>query len=139
VDLTRSQNYAIIVEEEKKQMVNVVSQVSTEFVSAGSTLHAINDRFARMRSYRNYLSDKFLFGFIVDNHHAKGRELHFINDYGLVYIFNEKTKKFITIIHPRSKQLHHYFKSLGLPIDSRIRSLGVILDIRNKKYKLNNA
>lgn len=120
-------------------MINVVGKVNTEFVSSGSTLHAINDRFSRLRTYRNYLSNTFLFGFLVDNHHEKGRELHFINDYGLVYIFNEKSKKFITIIHPRSKQLYHYFKSLGLPIDNRIRSLGVILDIRNKKYKLNNA
>ena len=124
-------------------MINVVGQVQSNtirnFTSGGNTLHAINDRFSRLRTYRNYLSQNFLYGFVVDHNHKKGQELHFINDYGLVYIFNATSKKFITILHPRSKQLYHYFKSLGLPLDTRIRSLGVILDIRNKKYKLNNA
>lgn len=123
-------------------MVKVVRPLTIDevnkFVPLTISRHFIEDRFARLSAYRPYLSNNYLYGFEVNNGHPKGNELHFINDYGLVYVYNKISKKFITLMHPRSKQLMHYFLSTGLDIPTLVHKLAMILDERNRQYNLND-
>lgn len=108
------------------------------FRPTGDTKHLTDERKERMVVYQKYLSTNFIEGFLVDNGHRNGAERHFINENGLAYIYNDKSKKFITITHLRSGQLYHYFKSTDTPIPMDIKRLGAVLDYRNKMFDLNN-
>jgi hypothetical protein len=123
-------------------MINVVRPLSADFVKSfvplGTTKHLTDDRNERMRAYKPYLSTDYIYGFEVDNNHPNGRELHFINKNGLVYVYNQLSRKFITITHPRSKQLMHYFLSTGLDIPKDIHKLCVVLNERNRVHNLND-
>lgn len=123
-------------------MIKVVGVLSTDavkkFVPLSTSRHLIEDRYARLSAYKPYLSNNYLYGFVVKNGHPKGNELHFINDYGLVYVFNQLSKKFITLMHPRPKQLMHYFLSTGLDIPTIVHKLALTLNDRNRTLNLNN-
>jgi hypothetical protein len=123
-------------------MIKVVRPLSTDdikaFTPVGMTRHLIEERYSRLSAYRPYLSTNYMYGFEVDNGHPKGNELHFVNDYGIVYIYNKNSKRFITITHPRSKQLMHYFLSTGLDIPPVVHKLALVLDERNRTLNLND-
>jgi hypothetical protein len=124
-------------------MINPIRMLTEEefttFKPDGATLHIENERFSRKSAYAKYMSGKIVYAFEVDNHHKNGNEYHFINFYGLVYIFNKQSKKLITITHPRGRQLYHYFSALSIPIPNVVHSMAKELDTRNKRLKLNNA
>lgn len=46
--------------------------------------------------------------FIVDKGHRNGAEIHVITENGLIYIYNQHSKKFITALIARPAQLLRY-------------------------------
>lgn len=117
----------------------VLSQIDVGLVPKRNqkSLH-IFERSDRLRSYAKLFSNNFIHAFLVDTGHEKGKEIHAINNKGLVYVYNKKSKHLITITHPRPKQLKRYFKQLNLNIPEDIEALCISNRIRNEKNDLNN-
>ena len=101
-----------------------------------ATLHAI-ERNKRFEAYKPFLSFNFVECFIVDKNHKNGNEIHCINENGLIYIYNQKTKKLITVLHARGDQLRRYYWNLGYEVPQNIEYLAEDCDYRNKIDKYN--
>ena len=112
-------------------MFNVLRRYEYQVTSHYSSLHLLK-RFNRLSNYQYLLSYKFVDKFIVDTNHKNGLEVHCINEFGLIYIYNKNTLKLITILHPRPAQIKRYYRSLGLTINKNIKQL------INETYKRNN-
>ena len=119
-------------------MFNVISRFN-EPVSNVITSKHILDRFNRTNTYKYLLSTKFLDTFIVDTAHRNGLEIHCINEYGLIYIYNLQSKKLITIISPRPRQVKRYYVALDLKISKRIRELINATFNRNREFGFNEV
>ena len=52
---------------------------------------------------------------IIDKNHRNGKEIHVITDTGLVYIFNQRTGKRITVLIARPGQLKRYWGDEKVP------------------------
>ena len=107
-------------------------------INSDETLH-IKQRRDRVRKYSNLLSFKMLYCFRVDNNHPNGDEIHCINEYGLIYIYNYTTKRFITILHPRPRQLKRYFRGLDMKLPNDIKTIIDKCYKRNINSKLNEV
>ena len=76
------------------------------------TLHINEERFKRVETYYSTLdSGKWVASFIVDKNHENGREIHVIYTNRLIEIYNERTRKFITVLYARNGQIKRYFKT----------------------------
>ena len=118
--------------------MHVKSIYNQELITNNKSLH-IKERKERVSKYKGLLSFKMLYCFRVDNNHCNGDEIHCINEYGLIYIYNYHTKKYITILHPRPKQLKRYFQQLNIKLPKDVRKLIDNCYKRNEKYKLNDV
>lgn len=52
-------------------------------------------------------------GFIIDNHHKDGLEVHSLTDKGIIIIHNLKTGKLCTKLLARPNQIMRYYESTG--------------------------
>lgn len=109
-----------------------------ELINNNHSQH-IKERKERVRKYSNLLSYKMLYCFRVDNNHVNGDEIHCINEYGLIYVYNYHTKRFITIMHPRPRQIKRYFHSLDIKLPKEIKKLIDKCYLRNENSKLNEV
>ena len=119
-------------------MFKVIEKYDERIVNSDETMH-VKERKERIQRYSKLLSFKMLYCFRVDKAHINGDEIHCINEHGLIYIYNYNSKKFITILHPRPKQLKRYFNDLNIKLPQDIR---VLLDKcykRNLKERLNEV
>jgi hypothetical protein len=97
-----------------------------------------NNRYKRISKYNGLLSIEFIDCFLVDNNHINGLEIHCINKYGLIYIYNIHSDRLITILHPRPKQIKRYYNQLSITYNSDIRSIIDKCYKRNLNSNLNN-
>ena len=118
--------------------MRVIEKYDDKLITNNKSLH-IKERKERVRKYSNLLSYKMLYCFRVDNNHVNGDEIHCINEYGLIYIYNYHTKRFITIMHPRPKQIKRYFQQLNIKLPKKIRKLIDKCYLRNENSKLNEV
>jgi hypothetical protein len=51
--------------------------------------------------------------FLIDKAHPNGNEIHCVYDNGIIVIYNERTKKLITELIARPRQLVRYWDDLG--------------------------
>lgn len=100
------------------------------------TKHLSEERINRYKLYE--ASNNFLGGFIVDKEHYNGNEVHLIDDQGFIHIYNEKSKRFITILSGRPSQIKRYYRQLGLKIPRSIHIASSISHNRNEKTNANN-
>lgn len=107
-------------------------------INKDETKH-LKDRNARIVIYEknNLLSYNFVACFKVDKKHANGLEIHAINENGLIYIYNFKSRKLITILHARSEQLKRYYNALRIETPETVKRIMIEVDERNEKQKLN--
>ena len=58
----------------------------------------LQERSERIKKYSDMqlLSDRVISCFKVDKKHVNGQELHAINEKGLIYVYNFKSRKLIT-------------------------------------------
>ena len=119
-------------------MFEVKERYTKEPSNNVSSLH-ISTRFYRTSKYKYLMSTKFIDMFIVDTGHLNGLEIHCINEYGLIYIYNKDTGKLITILHPRPMQLKRYYIQLELTISKEIREIINICYNRNLDRNLNQV
>lgn len=73
------------------------------------TFHIDNERL--VRSHVDVGFQIVLAAFVVDRGHKDGNEIHFITSKGMIYIFNERTHRYVTVLIARPHQFLRYFKS----------------------------
>ena len=109
-----------------------------KLITNNKSLH-IKERKERVRKYSKFLSYKMLYCFRVDNNHVNGDEIHCINEHGLIYIYNYHTKRYITLMHPRPRQLKRYFHQLNMRVPKQVKLLIDKCYQRNEEEDLNNV
>ena len=80
------------------------------FKAGGQTSHALS-RSKRLQVAERLIieeSAKVLKIAVVDKGHANGEEIHIIYNNGIVKIYNERTRKFITVLIARVPQIERY-------------------------------
>lgn len=75
--------------------------------------------------------------FIVDKDHPNGDEVHVITTNGFILIFNERTERFITILHARPGQLRRYYLNLEEEVPYEIEEMGDLNQELNEELNLN--
>ena len=80
------------------------------FTPCGETLHVAN-RSKRLQVAERLIieeSAKVLKIAVVNKGHANGNEVHLVYNNGVVKVYNEHTKKFITVLIARAPQIERY-------------------------------
>ena len=109
-----------------------------KLITNNETMH-VKERSERVKRYASLLSYKMLYCFRVDNNHVNGDEIHCINENGLIYVYNYHTKRYITILHPRPRQLKRYFQGLNMKVPRDVSKLIDSCYQRNALNGLNNV
>ena len=90
-------------------MFELIGYMET-FKAGGQTSHALN-RSKRLQVAERLIieeSAKVLKIAIVNKGHANGEEVHVVYNNGVVKVYNERTKKFITVLIARVPQIERY-------------------------------
>lgn len=81
---------------------------------------AVSNHYKKKRYKREKLINKYVHGdgyiidgFVVDNGHRNGLEVHSITDNGIILIHNMKSGKLITKLCARPQQIKRYYESTG--------------------------
>ena len=90
-------------------MFELIGYIET-FKACGNTSHALN------RSKRLQVAERLIYEerakvlkiAVVDKGHANGEEIHVVYNNGVVKIYNEHTRKFITVLIARVPQIERY-------------------------------
>ena len=90
-------------------MFQLIGYMET-FTAGGKTLHAVN------RSKRLQVAERLIIEecarvikiAVVNKGHENGNEIHVIFNNGIVKVYNERTKKFITVLIARVPQIERY-------------------------------
>ena len=80
------------------------------FTAGGKTSHALN-RSKRLQIAERLIieeSAKVLKIAVVDKGHENGNEVHIVYNNGIVKVYNERTRKFITVLIARVPQIERY-------------------------------
>ena len=80
------------------------------FTACGQTSHAVH-RSKRLQIAERLIieeSAKVLKIAIVDKGHKNGNEIHLVYNNGVVKVYNERTRKFITVLIARVPQIERY-------------------------------
>lgn len=80
------------------------------FTASGQTSHAVN------RSHRLQVAERLIIEesakviriAVVDKGHTNGNEIHVVYNNGVVKVYNERTRKFITVLIARVPQVERY-------------------------------
>ena len=81
-----------------------------EFTAGGQTSHAVN-RSKRLQIAERLIieeSAKVIKIAVVNKGHENGNEIHVIFNNGIVKVYNEHTRKFITVLIARVPQIERY-------------------------------
>lgn len=77
--------------------------------------HYKNKRYRREKFINKYLygDGNVIDSFVVDKGHKDGLERHDITDTGLIIVYNLKSKKLVTKLIARPKQIKRYYQDTG--------------------------
>lgn len=90
-------------------MFELIGYIET-FKAGGQTSHALN-RSKRLQIAERLIieeSAKVVKIAVVDKGHANGNEIHIVYNNGVVKVYNERTRKFITVLIARVPQIERY-------------------------------
>ena len=108
-------------------MFELLGYIET-FTPCGQTSHVVK------RSKRLQVAEQLIFEerarvlkiAVVDKGHANGDEIHIIYNNGIVKVYNERTRKFITVLIARVSQIERYnikvTKAMRKKINSHIKN-----------------
>jgi hypothetical protein len=122
----------------KEMMTSRLNTIILELFKNKKATEHMTERSDRIKLYDRFglLSLDFVSCFKVDKQHENGHELHAINRNGLIYIYNFKSRKLITILHPRPQQIKRYYEATNESTNA-IKNILQLVEQRNKKHKLN--
>lgn len=94
------------------------------FTPCGHTSHVVN------RSKRLQVAERLIYEerakvlkiAVVDKGHANGSEIHIIYNNGVVKVYNERTRKFITVLIARVPQIERYKVKVTKTMRNKIES-----------------
>ena len=95
-----------------------------EFATCGDTLHVAN------RSHRLQIAERLILEesakviriAVVNKGHANGNEIHVIFNNGIVKVYNERTRKFVTVLIARVPQIERYKVKITRTMRKKIAS-----------------
>lgn len=94
------------------------------FTAGGQTSHALK-RSKRLQVAERLIleeSAKVLKIAVVDKGHANGSEIHIIYNNGVIKVYNERTRKFITVLIARVPQIERYKIKVTKTMRNKIES-----------------
>ena len=94
------------------------------FTAVGKTSHAVN------RSKRLQVAERLIIEesakvckiALVDKGHKNGNEVHLVYNNGIVKVYNERTRKFITVLIARVPQIERYKVKITRTMRNKIKS-----------------
>ena len=91
------------------KIVKTLNRIPRFFKSAEPTIHFHDERNDRLQAYiKAHGKGRPIKAFVVDRNHPNGNEVHVICDNRLVYVFNSRTERLVTVLYVRPKQLSRY-------------------------------
>lgn len=104
-------------------MFELLGYIET-FTAGGQTSHAVN-RSKRLQVAERLIieeSAKVLKIAVVNKGHKNGNEIHVIFNNGIVKVYNEHTRKFITVLIARVPQVERYKVKVTRTMRNKIKS-----------------
>ena len=104
-------------------MFELLGYIET-FTACGKTSHAVN-RSKRLQVAERLIieeSAKVIKIAIVNKGHKNGNEIHIVYNNGVVKIYNENTRKFITVLIARVPQIERYKVKITRTMRNKIKS-----------------
>ena len=99
-----------------------------EFTACGKTSHAVN-RSKRLQVAERLIIEEYAKVVkiaVVNKGHKNGNEIHIVYNNGIVKIYNQNTRKFITVLIAREPQITRYkikvTKTMRNKIESHIKN-----------------
>lgn len=94
------------------------------FTASGKTSHAVK------RSHRLQIAERLIIEesakviriAVVDKGHKNGNEIHIVYNNGVVKVYNERTRKFITVLIARVPQVERYKIKVTKTMRNKIKS-----------------
>ena len=94
------------------------------FTASGQTSHAVN------RSHRLQIAERLIIEesakvikiAVVNKGHENGNEIHLVYNNGVVKIYNQNTRKFITVLIARVPQIERYKVKITKTMRNKIKS-----------------
>ena len=95
-----------------------------EFTASGQTSHAVN------RSKRLQIAERLIIEehakvikiAVVNKGHRNGHEIHIVYNNGIVKVYNERTRRFITVLIARVPQIERYKIKVTKTMRNKIKS-----------------
>lgn len=89
-----------------------------------TTAHLTNDRATRINAIKELIGfGKPVCGFKVDNHHRNGAEYHLITTTALILVFNYNSKKLVTVLIARPRQIRRYYEGTEVTAPAELLNL----------------
>ena len=104
-------------------MFELIGYMET-FTACGQTSHAVN-RSKRLQIAERLIieeSAKVVKIAIVNKGHKNGNEIHIVYNNGVVKVYNENTRKFITVLIARVPQVERYKIKVTRTMRNKIKS-----------------
>ena len=104
-------------------MFQLIGYMET-FTAGGQTSHAVN-RSKRLQIAERLIieeSAKVIRIAIVNKGHKNGNEIHLVYNNGIVKVYNERTRKFITVLIARVPQIERYKVKITKTMRNKIKS-----------------
>ena len=104
-------------------MFELLGYIET-FTAGGKTSHAVN-RSKRLQIAERLIieeSAKVVKIAVVNKGHANGEEIHVVYNNGVVKVYNERTRKFITVLIARVPQIERYKVKVTKTMRNKIKS-----------------
>ena len=104
-------------------MFQLIGYMET-FTACGKTSHAVN-RSKRLQIAERLIieeSAKVLKIAVVNKGHKNGNEIHIIYNNGVIKVYNEHTRKFITVLIARVPQVERYKIKVTKTMRNKIKS-----------------
>ena len=104
-------------------MFELLGYIET-FTACGKTSHAVN------RSKRLQIAERLIYEesakvikiAVVNKGHKNGNEIHIVYNNGVVKVYNENTRKFITVLIARVPQIERYKIKATKTMRNKIKS-----------------
>ena len=104
-------------------MFELIGYMET-FTAGGQTSHAVN------RSHRLQIAERLIIEecakvvkiAVVNKGHKNGNEIHLVYNNGIVKVYNERTRKFITVLIARVPQIERYKIKITKTMRNKIKS-----------------
>ena len=95
-------------------MFEVVKRLKAKEIKAEDYTIHYQEKNDRIAAYQGLKSGTLIASFLINKDHENGLEVHNIYSNRIIKIYNNRTKKPITLLYARNGQLERYFKNTPL-------------------------